>query len=253
MLRKKLGIILLLIILIISLTLPMVRADNEEDHIELFTQDNSEEKHEEELDNSVDSSAISSSLERKDVCIIEPSDVVIDYPVDGNLFVMANSVTINSQIGGDAFILAKEVNIGSKGYIFSNLFTCCSNLNISGVIYDLYSCSKNTTITGYVYRDIHSATNTLTLDGTIGRNAYVSVENINFASGEQNEEEMVTKSNTMIYGDLFVESSNNFDIPDQAVIGNVVHSNTNSTSASNYIWDLGVFISTVLIIWLLMF
>ncbi len=34
--------------------------------------------------------------------------MTIDYIVDGNLFVMANTVTINSQIGGDAFIMAKK-------------------------------------------------------------------------------------------------------------------------------------------------
>ena len=255
MLKKKLGIIALLLILVLSLTMPIVKADDEGKNkdnqenlqLELVNEDNSKEA--EEIESKTDDT--SKALEKKDVYITEPGDVVIDYVVDGNLFVVANSVTINSQVGGDAFICANKVNIDSKGYIFSNLFACCNELNISGVIYDLYNFSQSTTITGYVYRDIHSATNTLNLDGTIGRNAYVSAENINFAKSENNEDESVSTSNTMIYGDLHFDSPNNIDIPDQAVIGNVVHSNS-SPSVLNYIWDLGTFIATVLIIWLLM-
>lgn len=256
MLKKKLGIIVLLVILVLSLTMPIVKADNEDNNVnnqensqvELVNENNSKEAEEIESKENDTSKAI----EKKDVYITEPGDVVIDYVVDGNLFVVANSVTINSQVGGDAFICANKVNIDSKGYIFSNLFACCNELNISGVIYDLYNFSQSTTITGYVYRDIHSATNTLNLDGTIGRNAYVSAENINFAKSENNEDESVSTSNTMIYGDLHFESSNNIDIPDTTVAGNVVHSSTSSNTILNYIWDLGTFIATVLIIWLLM-
>ena len=70
------------------------------------------------------------------------NDVVVNDIIDGNLFVFANSVTINSQIGGDAFILAGTVNVGEQGYIFSNLFTCAQNVNISGVVYDLYTTAS---------------------------------------------------------------------------------------------------------------
>lgn len=259
MLKKKLGIIALLVILVLSLTMPIVKADDEDENnqenlqIELVNEDNSEETTAEEIESKTDDT--SKALEKKDVYITEPGDVVIDYVVDGNLFVVANSVTINSQIGGDAFICANNVTVDNQGYIFSNLFVCCNELNVSGVIYDLYNCSQNTTITGYVYRDIHTATNTLNLDGTIGRNAYISVENINFATSEDNEDETITASNTMIYGDLYFESSNNIDIPDTAVVGSVIHSDSSedfSNTILNYIWDLGTFIATVLIIWLLM-
>ena len=76
------------------------------------------------------------------------NDVVVNDIIDGNLFVFANSVTINSQIGGDAFILAGTVNVGEQGYIFSNLFTCAQNVNISGVVYDLYTTAQTVSING---------------------------------------------------------------------------------------------------------
>lgn len=259
MLKKKLGIIALLVILVLSLTMPIVKADNEDKNndnqenlqVELLNEDNSKEA--EEIESKADD--ISKTLEKKDVYITEPGDVVIDYAVDGNLFVVANSVTINSQVGGDAFICAKTVNVDNQGYIFSNLFVCCNELNVSGVIYDLYNLSQNTTISGYIYRDIHSATNTLNLDGTIGRNAYISAENINFATSEDNKGETSTTNHTMIYGDLNFESPNNIDIPDTAVVGSVVRSDSSenfSNTILNYILDLGTFITTVLVIWLLM-
>ena len=121
MLKKKLGIIALLLILVLSLTMPIVKADDEGENkdnqenlqLELVNEDNSKEA--EEIESKADD--ISKTLERKDVYITEPGDVVIDYVVDGNLFVVANSVTINSQVGGDAFICANKVNIDSKGYI----------------------------------------------------------------------------------------------------------------------------------------
>lgn len=256
MLKKKFSIIALLIILVISLTMPIVKADNEDENnhevedsqVELLSEDNSEES---EVNES-ESMDISKVLEKKDVYIIEPGDVVIDYAVDGNLFVIANSVTISSQVGGDAFICADKVTVDKNGYIFSNLFASCNELNVSGVIYDIYNLSQKTSIDGYVYRDIHTATNTLDLDGTIGRNAYVSAENINFATLENNaENKVVTAGNTIIYGDLHFESPNNIDIPDTAVVGAVVHSD-NSNVILDYIWDLGTFIATVLVIWLLM-
>ena len=245
MLKKKLGIIVLLVILVLSLTMPIVKADNEDNNV------NNQENSQVELVNE------NNSKEKKDVYITEPGDVVIDYVVDGNLFVVANSVTINSQVGGDAFICANKVTVDNQGYIFSNLFVCCNELNVSGVIYDLYNLSQNTTITGYIYRDVHSATNTLNLDGTIGRNAYLSVKNLNITTSE-NEKEMAASSNTMIYGDLNIESPNKINIPNEAVAGKVIQSN-NSDNETNkkspilgYIWDLGIFISTVLILWLLM-
>ena len=170
---------------------------------------------------------------------------------------MAKTVNINSQIGGDAFIIASKINVGEQGYIFSNLFALSQELNISGVVYDLYTCSQNTTINGYIYRDIKVLSNTLNLNGTVGRNAFVSAQNINFSKRDESEE-LVTSGKSMIYGDLNYASPNELKIPDGTVTGSVNYTKldtskekTVSNIIQDYIWDLGTFVVTVAIIWLL--
>ena len=212
MLKNKFTIIALIAILIFSLTIPIVRAENEtdvENQIVVAEPEHSEDAHSSEAHGET-SGTITADMKKSDV-YITGDEVTIDYVVDGNLFVMAKTVNINSQIGGDAFIIAGKINVGEQGYIFSNLFALSQELNISGVVYDLYTCSQNTTINGYIYRDIKVLSNTLNLNGTVGRNAFVSAPNINFAKSDESEE-LVTSGKSMIYGDLNYASPNELKI-----------------------------------------
>ena len=211
MLKNKFTIIALIAILIFSLAIPIVRAENETDvenknDVVAIEPEHSEESHEETSGTAI------ADIKKTDV-YLTGDEVTIDYVVDGNLFVMAKTVNINSQIGGDAFIIASKINVGEQGYIFSNLFALSQELNISGVVYDLYTCSQNTTINGYIYRDIKVLSNTLNLNGTVGRNAFVSAQNINFSKRDESEE-LVTSGKSMIYGDLNYASPNELKIPD---------------------------------------
>lgn len=259
MLKKKLKIITLLTVIILSLMLPIVRA---EDNIADGTVENESEstalvsEEAEEVSNSGETSAEISNTNdnfKKGDIYLTGDNVTIDYIVDGNLFVFANSVTINSQIGGDAFICAETVNIGEQGYIFSNLFAFAKNVNVSGVVYDLYTAAEEVTINGYIYRDIRVGSNTLNINGTIGRNAFVSAENINFAQSSDPEASLTSKA--MINGDFNYTSSKEISIPEGSVSGSsnftaVKDVESNSKSIQDYIMLLGKFLATVVIIWL---
>lgn len=233
MLKRKFKIIALLFVMISTLTLSTVRAENETENASAISEDSatvtSNEQDLETTSSSGETSAIASyenNFKKGDV-YLTGNDVVVNDIIDGNLFVFANSVTINSQIGGDAFILAGTVNVGEQGYIFSNLFTCAQNVNISGVVYDLYTTAQTVSINGYVYRDIHVGTNILNINGTIGRNAFVGANQINFAQpSEQNSEEQQVTSQGIINGDLNYSAPNEISIPEG-------------------------FVSTAIIIWLL--
>ena len=180
-------------------------------------------------------------------------DVKVDYIVDGNLFILANTVTISSQIGGDAFICAKTINVEKEGYIYSNLFAAANEVNISGVVYDLYTTANTLNINGYVYRDIRTSSDTLNFSGVIGRNAYVYSKNIEISSNSDGQSSVTNKAT--IYGDLNYSSSSEASIPEGTVTGSVNYSpittSTKSKSISSYILALGRFIVTVLVIWLL--
>lgn len=178
-------------------------------------------------------------------------EVTIDYIVDGNLFVFADTVNINSQIGGDAFIIAGTVNVNEGGYIFSNLFTITNTLNINGVVYDLYASSTNINISGYVYRDIRTTSNELKIAGVVGRNAYVTTNNISFEANS-NEENQTIQQGT-IAGNLNYTARNELSIPEGVVNGttNYTEAKTTSPTIGDYLLALGRFLVTVIIIWLL--
>ena len=261
MLKRKFKIIALLFVMISTLTLSTVRAENETENASAISEDSatvtSNEQDLETTSSSGETSAIASyenNFKKGDV-YLTGNDVVVNDIIDGNLFVFANSVTINSQIGGDAFILAGTVNVGEQGYIFSNLFTCAQNVNISGVVYDLYTTAQTVSINGYVYRDIHVGTNILNINGTIGRNAFVGANQINFAQpSEQNSEEQQVTSQGIINGDLNYSAPNEFSIPEGSVSGSANYSKSTEKSSLNikdYMISLGGFVSTAIIIWLL--
>lgn len=249
MLKNKLKIIALLMVIILTLMIPIVRAeDNEADG-----QSTEEQSVIEGAEEQATQSAVSQENYKQGDVYLTGDEVTIDYIIDGNLFVIANTVNINSQIGGDAFIIANNVFINEGGYIFSNLFTLSNIVNINGVVYDLYACSNSVNINGYIYRDVRATTDNLTLSGTIGRNAYLSVDNIQISTASTDEEGNTLTSQGSIYGDLNYEARQEISIPDGIVTGSINYTSNSSSAPSiqTYILSLGRFLVTVLIIWLL--
>ena len=257
MLKNKFKIITLLTVIILSFTVPIVRAENEDNSSETSENDIALISSNDETNPVVDSTPSEDSLKKEDVYLVG-DNVTIDYIVDGNLFVFANTVTINSKIGGDAFICANKVIVEDQGYIFSNLFTVSQDVEIKGVVYDVYAVSNNLSVQeGYIYRDLRVSCNNLTITGTVGRNAFVNCSNIAFSTNDTNTESDEKSSNRsttgVINGNLNYSSKNEISIPEGAVYGetnfNKVIANNDST-IKNYILSIGTFIATVLIIWL---
>lgn len=124
------------------------------------------------------------------------SSVTIDYPVEGNVFVMAQDLTISGNISGNVFALAQNLKIETTGSINSTLFVCAENVTIDGTVSDVFSISSNLTInkSARIMQDITAGGSTLKLGGTIGRNA-----NFGF-------DEIYTSDSAMILGDLSYSS-----------------------------------------------
>lgn len=124
------------------------------------------------------------------------SSVTIDYPVEGNVFVMAQDLTISGNISGNVFALAQNLKIETTGSINSTLFVCAEDITIDGTVSDVFSISSNLTINNNarVMQDITASGSTLKLGGTIGRNA-----NFGF-------DEISTSDSAMILGDLSYSS-----------------------------------------------
>ena len=247
MLKNKFKIITLIMLVVLFFMTPFVNAEDNEAPGGAVTTSNEEQANVE----STNQPATAQNNYKDGDVYLTGNEVTIDYIVDGNVIVFANTVNINSQIGGDALIFARTVNINNGGYIFSNLFTIASNLNVNGVVYDLYASAPNINISGYVYRDARTTSDNFKLSGVIGRNAYITTDNISFETNT-NEESQVTQHGT-IAGNLNYTSKSEISIPEGSVNGtvNYTEAKTNSPTIGNYLLALGRFLVTVIIIWLL--
>ena len=242
MFKNKFKIISIFLVIILFLA-PIVRADDT----------NSQNVTNEQVTANVEAQATQASNSQENYkdgdLYLTGDEVTIDYIVDGNLFVLANTVNINSQIGGDAFILANTINVNEGGYIFSNLFALAPNVNINGIVYDLYTYSNNVKIGGYIYRDVRVKSNTFSLSGTIGRNAYLDTSIIEFINNSEDENNATSRGS--INGNLNYTSSQEISIPENSVLGETIYSQPEKVSISTYLLLLGRFLVTVIAIWLI--
>ena len=237
MLKKKIKIIALITLLIISLFSPIVNADNETTETEVVPISETQE---------------TVTIKEGDEYLFQDT-VTIDNPVDGNLFIMANTVTINSQVGGDAFIFANTINIEENGYVLSNLFACANTIHVKGVAYNIYSVGDTLTIDGFVYRDVRSVCNTLNINSMIGRNVFVDCSSINFKEKPDTEDTPSIASYGSIQGDLNYSSDEEIAIPEDSVSGETHFSQlqNNTFDISNYMYSLGAILVSAIIIWLI--
>ena len=249
MFKKKLGIIFLCLVLVISFMIPIVRAEDEANTSNSST-DNVVMPINEEVQNT--QTQVENNLKKGDV-FLTGDDVKVDYIVDGNLFVFANNVTISSQIGGDAFIFANSVTITNQGYVFSNLFTIASNIDIQGIVYDVYSYSKDINVSGYIYRDLKSQSQNFKLNGTIARNAFVSSDNIEFNTKNNSQDNSTIATKARVQGDFNYSSNSEKSIQDGIVEGNINYSSNVAfqNSTPEYAISLLSFLLALIIIWLL--
>lgn len=268
MIKKNLKIFISFILILCALALPIVNAAEQnqeatpistettnEDGEANDTSTGNEATEQTDVENTQNTATTEESFKQGDV-YLTGTDVTVDYIVDGNLFIVANNVTISSQIGGDAFIFANSVTVTETGYVFSNLFTTATNVDVRGVAYDLYAVSDTINITGYVYRDIRVSCNTLNVNGTVGRNAFVNCSTINFSQPAEVSEDTSTTiaSQGIISGDLNYTSKQEVSIPDGAVEGNINFNKEEILSANNiqaYLLSLGSFLVLTIVIWLL--
>ena len=224
-----------------------------EDEKTLDEDENSEEIDETDEDINLDAKDVigmaldDASEKRGDLYLID-NDVTINDVIDGNAYIIANSVTINSQIIGNAFIMAKTINISKDAYIYNSLYALSNNLNIEGTVYDVYSCSDNFKISdGFIHRDLHVAASTVEILGNVQGSAYLSCNKLNLGNGEDN--------GGSIEGNLEYFSSQQFSIPENAVLGQVTFTlaptkTDNTVSIGSYILSLINFLCFVILIWL---
>lgn len=119
--------------------------------------------------------------DEKDIWRME-SHTEISNLVNGDLYIMSNSVDISSySIEGNAFIMADSVNI--SGNIYGSVFIMANTVELSGKLENAYVMANTVNIaeTAEIERDVKVGANTFNLKGIIYRNLSVSANNINIA------------------------------------------------------------------------
>ena len=117
MLKNKFRIITLLAVIILSLMIPIVRAENEitdqSDHSEEISVISADSSENQDTDAKPTTTTSSDTMKKQDV-YLTGDNVTIDYIVDGNVFVMADTVNINSQIVETLLFALKQLILENK-------------------------------------------------------------------------------------------------------------------------------------------
>lgn len=164
--------------------------------------------------------------------------------VNGNAFVVANTVTVNGQIGGDLFVIAQTLNIDG-GQIYGNVFAMADTITLNGLIYDLYAVcdTLNVSYDGVAYRDLKVTCNTANINGVIGKDVNIEAKKA-----------LNIESDCLIYGNLNYSTPNEIELADGLVTGDVNYSALAITSQNGSV--IGYFVSllmilvSVLVVWI---
>lgn len=186
---------------------------------------------------------VDSSTKLEDLFLCN-SDVTINYPVSGNVYIMANTVTIDNVIDGNVFVIAKNVTLTENAYVYTDLFVCANDITINGYAYDMYAAGDNLNLTSssYVIRDLTSVCKNCNVAGLIRRNAKLACDTLAFNS-----------SSAKIYGNLNYSSAQEAKIPEGVVTGKTtfnkeVVTQTTVNASAEYIKNLIATLSYAIVI-----
>lgn len=162
------------------------------------------------------------------------NDINMNQAVDGNVYIFGKNVTISGEIDGNLFICANNVSFSEQSYISSSIYIVADKIDFNTSTNSLYVVSNELNIPeGHgPFRDLYAITNKLTLFGSVGRNAYLSVKDFIISSDS---------SQGSIAGKLTYLSQNELEFPSGAISGDINYIKTSSSS------NAGTTISSIII------
>lgn len=235
MLKNKKSKIVIIMLLIITLISTFSFAADETNDVATVNEDTSEVVSEDTTVTTEDASDVSTEdilaaetendIQQGDLYIAE-LNVTMDKIVNGNVYIIAKKVKITGQISGNLFVCADELEF-EDAYIESSVYACANTIEFKAVASDLYACCSNLNIPANygVYRDLRCATGKLNIYGIIGRDVFAEVDEFKIQDGE---------SLATIYGNLNYNSKSEIEVPEGAVTGIVKYSKSTEVEEKNY-------------------
>lgn len=145
------------------------------------------------------------------------SNLVFDKAVNGNAFLIGDTVTLKGQVNGDLFVIGKNVTLEKDAQIYGNVFLVAENFTHTGLVYNLFAMTTNYTCDydGLAALDLKVFAENIEFSGYIERSAYFAANNINLTDDAyilgnlvyNSDNEPTIGENATIYGEKLNEST----------------------------------------------
>lgn len=192
--KKKIALIIIAMLLLISIIIPIVKAENEIVNIS-------------DLENNIVATVNEDIFQCHED--IDKSNEIIN----GNVYLLGNNISLlNVTINGDVFICANNVKMDELVKINGNLYICAANVKIDGKISrGLYAVVKDITFEENfeIEYDSNICAERIVVSGSFDRNLNAVVEKFEI------------KENTTILRNLNYTSNNEANISENVNINNV--------------------------------
>lgn len=192
--KLKFGILSIILVLIISIS-----------GISFATNDTSSNLQVDENNNTNQKSLASDLYLKEDT-------IELTQNVEGNVFLFGKKVTVSSQIDGNLVIMANEVHITDDSYVDASVFILANTIQFDTLSSHLYAICNNLTISSDhgVYKDLYVKAKKVSMYGTVGRNAYISADEISLSGNN---------SVGIIKGNLTYSLPEDIEFPEGSIVG----------------------------------
>ncbi len=171
------------------------------------------------------------------------TDITLDVPVNGNVFIFANNVLITSNISGNVFVSASNITTSKDSTISGSLFANSTNITIEGLVSDVYAYSENINISGFIYRDLKANVSNLNISGSIGKDIFANIsKSLDFNN--------TTNIPSLVTGNFNYSSATPLNIPEGIVLGDINFSEL-SVTTNTTLTSLVTFVTLTLLIYIL--
>lgn len=146
---------------------------------------------------------------------VSGQDIVVEGDINGALFVAGNSITIKGDVNGPLLVAGNSITI--EGVIEGDVFIAGNTIRTLGeseLSRDAFIAGSAILIDGIIGRDLFGGSEKVDINNTIGRNAHLYTNTINFSG------------NGAVGGNMFYQSNNELPNMDQYVGGQVTYEET---------------------------
>lgn len=157
------------------------------------------------------------------------NEVLIKGSTNGNAFVLGQYVDITGRIDGDLFVLANSLTISTGAEITGNVFALAQEITIDGKANTVYALSNtfNLKENSVITRNLNLSCTTASFEGRIGKDVYLSANEFTFADNARN----------IVGQNFYYSAEQEMVIPEGAVNGTVNFTLTETTDTTPTVSD----------------